>query len=280
MVRNAGEWYSASMSTTPENRDDPREEGISLQELSEAFARVMGGQPDLPLASPRAADSQEPRAETPTEPAAVAPAEATAAATPANPRDSAEERAVPTAEPAADDDPCQLSPRSILEAMLFVGNRQSEPLGGPRASDLMRGVAPEELPGLVEELNRRYREDDCPYEIVAERGGYRMALCDSFFVVRNRLYGRLREARLSQAAIDVLAIVAYRQPLTGDEIGRLRGKPSGHVLAQLVRRQLLRIERSEEKPRRTTYHTTGRFLALFGLESLDDLPQSDELDRK
>ena len=276
MVEKAGEWYSASMSPTPENRDDPREEGISLQELSEAFARVMGGQPDLPLTSQRG-DAQESRAETTAQTAAVEPAEGSAGVEPAGPAGTPP---TPASESDTDDDPCQLSPRSILEAMLFVGNRQSEPLVIQQASDLMRGVTPEEIPALVEELNCRYQEDGCPYEIVAERGGYRMALRDSFFTVRARLYGRVREARLSQAAIDVLAIVAYRQPLSGDEVGRLRGKPSGHVLAQLVRRQLLRIERSEEKPRRTTYHTTGRFLALFGLESLDDLPQSDELDRR
>lgn len=276
MVERAGEWYSASMSPTPENRDDPREEGISLQELSEAFARVMGGQPDLPLTSQRG-DAQESRAETTAQTAAVEPAEAPAVVEPPEPAGTPP---TPASESDTDDDPCQLSPRSILEAMLFVGNRQSEPLVIQQASDLMRGVTPEEIPALVEELNCRYQEDGCPYEIVAERGGYRMALRDSFFTVRARLYGRVREARLSQAAIDVLAIVAYRQPLSGDEVGRLRGKPSGHVLAQLVRRQLLRIERSEEKPRRTTYHTTGRFLALFGLESLDDLPQSDELDRR
>lgn len=263
------------MSATPENHDDPRDEGISLQELSEAFARVMGGQPDLPLTSQRAPDLQEPQAETPAEKDAIEPADTAATV---EPPDSAVE--APVSASGTDDDPCQLSPRSILEAMLFVGNRQSEPLAVQQAADLMRGVKPEDIPALVEELNRRYQKDDCPYEIIEERGAYRMVLGDSFFAVRNRLYGRVREARLSQAAIDVLAIVAYRQPLTGDEVGRLRGKPSGHVLAQLVRRQLLRIERSEEKPRRTTYHTTGRFLALFGLESLDDLPQSDELDRR
>ena len=265
------------MSTPHEHPPLPPQQGISLQELSEAFARVLSDQPESPLAAqatPTALDSPS------APPAESTVVERTEPAESVQMLDSGGEPPAPSDESSDDDNSCQLSPRTILEAMLFVGNRQNEPLSAQQVSALMRGVAPEEVPALVEELNQRYREDGCPYEILAESGGYRMALREEFYLIRNRLYGRAREARLSQAAIDVLAIVAYRQPLTGDEVSRVRGKPSGHVLAQLVRRQLLRIERSEEKPRKTRYGTTGRFLALFGLESLDDLPQSDELDKR
>ena len=96
--------------------------------------------------------------------------------------------------------------------------------------------------------------------------------------MRNRFYGRVREATLSQAAIDILALVAYNQPITNERVSRLRGHPSGSILAQLVRRQLLRIERPDEMPRTPIYHTTPRFLALFGLESLEELPRSQELE--
>jgi len=74
--------------------------------------------------------------------------------------------------------------------------------------------------------------------------------------------------------------VAYRQPIVAEDVNRLRGIPSGHLLAQLVRRQLLRIERPQRKPRPIHYRTTDRFLELFGLESLDDLPQSEELEKR
>ena len=87
----------------------------------------------------------------------------------------------------------------------------------------------------------------------------------------------MREARLSLAAVDVLSIVAYRQPLTADEVSRLRDKPSGHILSQLVHRGLLRIERAAAPRRTAHYHTTDRFLELFGLSNLADLPQSEEL---
>ncbi|OHB68768.1 MAG: hypothetical protein A2V70_01890 [Planctomycetes bacterium RBG_13_63_9] len=163
--------------------------------------------------------------------------------------------------------------------MLFVGNRDGRPLSAAQAAELMRGVEPEEIPGLVDELNRRYTANGCPYHIANDGSGYRFLLHSAFHRLRSRFYGRVREARLSQAAVDVLAVVAYQQPLTSEQIGQLRGKPSSHVLSQLVRRGLLRIERRDPKRRTASYFTTDRFLELFGMESLDDLPQSEELDR-
>ena len=128
----------------------------------------------------------------------------------------------------------------------------------------------------MDELNRRYAAQGAPYHVVGEGDGYRLTLGDEFHSLRNRFYGRIREARLSQAAIDVLALVAYQQPITGEKIGRLRGKPSNHVLTHLVRRGLLRIERPDPKRRTPHYHTTERFLRLFNLQSLDDLPRSED----
>jgi segregation and condensation protein B len=160
--------------------------------------------------------------------------------------------------------------------MLFVGNRENRPLSAARAADLMRDVEPDEIPALVDELNRSYESRGAACRIASEGDGYRLVLCRELHGLRDRLYGRLREAKLSQAAIDVLALVAYRQPLTGEKITHLRGRPSSHVLAHLVRRGLLRIERPETKPRMPHYYTTDRFLQLFNLGSLADLPRSED----
>ncbi len=256
------------MSQTPEPPPEPpREQGISLDELAAAYAQSMGGR-----AEPAAGPEQPPPKQQPTELAAEAVELAASS-------DTAAGLPLPDAE-TPDDDPCPVSPTTILEAMLFVGNQQNDPLTADRAAELMRGVTPEEIPALVDGLNRRYAANRCPYRIVGERAGYRLSLCKAFEPVRNRFYGRVREARLSQAALDVLAIVAYRQPVTAEDVHRLRDTPSSHILTQLVRRQLLQIERSPEKPRRVTYHTTDRFLELFGIESLDDLPQVEDLERR
>jgi segregation and condensation protein B len=105
-----------------------------------------------------------------------------------------------------------------------------------------------------------------------------MTLRDDFSKLRDRFYGRIREARLSQAAVDVLAIVAYRQPVTAQQIAALRGKPSPRLLSQLVRRGLLEIHRPADRRDLAEYRTAERFLALFRLGSLGDLPQSEDLD--
>ncbi len=244
------------MPSSPDPPFDPQPQGISLDELAEAFAQVMGVEPRRAAESPAAKSG---------EPATVAADNSVASIA-----------ETPSSEPAIADDPCPISPRTILEAMLFVGNRDNRPLTPGRAAELMRDVEPDEIPSLVDELNRRYTVGGAPYRIVGEGDGYRLTLCREFHPLRNRFYGRIREARLSQAAIDVLALVAYQQPLTGEKIGRLRGKPSSHVLAHLVRRGLLRIERPDTKRRTPHYYTTDRFLRLFNLQTLDDLPRSED----
>lgn len=241
----------------PQTPDAPfqRQQGISLDELAAAYAQAMGA-----AAPPHEEAEPEPQ-----------PAAATAAAAAAPASESAPDAA-------ADDDACcPIGPRSILEAMLFVGDPAGGPLSPARAAELMRGVEPDEIPAVVEELNQRYAANGSPYHVLSEEGGYRMTLCKPYHGLRDQFYGRVREARLSLAAVDVLSIVAYRQPLTADEVSRFRGKPSGHVLAQLVHRGLLRIERAAAPRRTAHYHTTERFLELFGLSNLADLPQSEEL---
>jgi segregation and condensation protein B len=176
------------------------------------------------------------------------------------------------------DGPCEVTPRSILEAMLFVGSPTNEPLTSKQVAVLMRGVRPAEIDALVRDLNRDYQRRNCPYTIAAQGAGYRLTLREEFARVRDKFYGRTRQTRLSRAAVEVLAAVAYHAPVTANEISRLRGVPSGPVLVQLVRRQLLHIERGTTKPQRVLYYTTSRFLELFGLQNLEDLPRSLDLE--
>lgn len=178
-----------------------------------------------------------------------------------------------------DEHPVDVHPRSILEAMLFVGNRDNEPLTSETIAALMRGVRPAEVDELVRELNRGYDEQGCPYHIASVGAGYRMVLREEYEALRDKFYGRVRQARLSQAAVETLALVAYNGPLSADAIAKLRGRPLGGVLAQLVRRQLLATERDPEHPRCLLYRTTARFLDLFRLERLEDLPRGQELEK-
>jgi segregation and condensation protein B len=94
------------------------------------------------------------------------------------------------------------------------------------------------------------------------------------------LYGGVREARLSLPAVEVLAIVAYRQPIPRREVETLRGHDSAALLRQLVRRGLIGIiGRAESGGNDVQYGTTPRFLEIFGLSSLEDLPETEDLSR-
>ncbi|MGL6194089.1 MAG: SMC-Scp complex subunit ScpB, partial [Thermoguttaceae bacterium] len=133
----------------------------------------------------------------------------------------------------------ELTPLSILEAMLFVGDKENRPLTAERASELMRNVTPEEVQTCAQVLNQRYQAWNCPYEIIEENEGFRLCLREDFESIRTKFYGRIKEARLSQSAIDVLSVVAYKQPITSEEVEKILKQPSTPILSQLVRRELL-----------------------------------------
>jgi segregation and condensation protein B len=162
--------------------------------------------------------------------------------------------------------------------MLFVGSADARALTSREIASHIRDVQPAEVDAIVEKLNARYREDETAYEITGDAAGYRLQLRPQWSRMRDRVRGRTRTAKLTPAAIEVLSVVAYRQGVTGDEVNRLRGSQSHAILAQLVRRQLVRVERPATAPRSARYHTTDRFNQLFGVKSVGDLPRSEDLE--
>ena len=177
-------------------------------------------------------------------------------------------------------DSADLTPKSILESMLFVGHPTGEPLVAKNVAGMMRGVTTREIHELVKDLNATYDDQNSALHIKSVGKGYVLALREEFHSLRERFYGEIREKRLSQAAIDVLAIVAYNQGISRNEIDDMRDRPSQSILRELVRREILRLERLDEKPRKSIYYTTERFLNVFGLEHIDDLPQALILDHQ
>ena len=171
-----------------------------------------------------------------------------------------------------------LNPKNIFEAMLFVGDRHNRPLRAERAIEKMRNVTVDEIGNIADELNAEYQKLGSPYVIQREDAGFRMVLRPEFQPVLERFYGKIREATLSQQAIDTLAIVAYRQPISADAVQKIRKQPAAAVLSQLVRRGLIeQIVEGQGKKKTAHYRTTERFLELFQLESLDDLPTPEDL---
>jgi segregation and condensation protein B len=180
--------------------------------------------------------------------------------------------------PGAADEPAAPPPlHRIVEAMLFLGG---PPLTAARAAEAVRGLTPEQFRQAVDGLNRDYRRQGRPYRVRGREQGWELALLPRYRAVLDRLYGSVREARLSPAALDVLALVAYRQPVTRQEVESLRGVDSAAPLRQLVRLGLAAVQRGGPgSAREVCYGTTPRFLRLFGLRSLDDLPRTADLQR-
>ncbi len=172
-----------------------------------------------------------------------------------------------------------IGPASILEAMLFVGDRENRPLTLARATELMRNVSETEALEALADLNERYWRDGAPYRIARDGDGFRMTLRPEFDALAARLVGgKTKEFKLTQTMIDVLALIAYRQPISLDEILETRNNATG-ALSQLVKRELVaREQRVVDKKKVAFYSTTPRFLRLFNLDSLDDLPIVGDVD--
>ncbi len=169
------------------------------------------------------------------------------------------------------EDAVPVTPGGILEAMLFVGRPDNAPLTSRRVASLMRGVSPREVDELVVQLNAQYEQDGAAYRIESRDGGYLLKLCSELEPVAHRSLRKTRGVQLSPAAVEVLALVAYQQPIQREEIDRRRGVNSGPLLRQLVRRQLLVWERQGKA---VQYRTSPAFLQLLGLESIDQLPDA------
>ncbi len=236
----------------PGNSQDDDEVGLSLEELSQTYARMMGSG-EIPYQNA----SHENAVSVHAEPV---------------------EQFDPLQDDLIESDHCPITPQSILEAILFVGRPDNKPISPDEIAALMRGVRTEEITELACELNRQYAQDSHAIHIVSTGGGLRMQLADQLSDLRNRFYGKIRESRLSQTAIDCLALIAYQPGITRAKIEQQRGEPSGSVLNQLVRRELIEMRRSgEEKQNRINrYYPTERLLKIAGLNSLDELPQVED----
>ncbi|NNJ24832.1 SMC-Scp complex subunit ScpB [Alienimonas chondri] len=188
--------------------------------------------------------------------------------------------------------PVRVRPREVVEAALFVGGAG---LTAERAGKLLRGTFTDaDLAGAVGELNRRYEAEGRPYRARSTDDGYVLKLLPEYESLRRRLYGLgPREVTLPPDVLETLSVVAYRQPITAADVDRTRDRPSGGALRRLVRLGVLRIDKpvenltvareagDEEAPPpakpEPTFSTTDRFLDLFGLGSLDDLPVPADL---
>jgi segregation and condensation protein B len=165
--------------------------------------------------------------------------------------------------------------KRILEALLFVSDRALS------LKEIINVVKDDysdtkNIENLLNELKAEYESSDKPYEIKFVAGGWTFATKSDYSVWIRKLLNEKKAVKLSPSALEVLAIVAYKQPITRADIDEIRGVDSSWALDTLVERKLARITgRKEALGRPLLYGTTQEFLKHFGLAHLGDLPLID-----
>lgn len=163
--------------------------------------------------------------------------------------------------------------KSALEAMMFVSG---DLISAKDASEVL-GIGKNEAIELFHELKKEYDEDERGIRIREVNNSFQFVTDESQEVYIRKLCTPVKVKRLSQAALEVLAIVAYKQPVTRGEIDSIRGIKCERVLDGLISKGLINITgRSDGVGRPLLYGTTDEFLKKFGLETLSDLPDFDD----
>ena len=165
------------------------------------------------------------------------------------------------------------NPIDVVEALLFASDVPLEPERIREVLDLENGAAAREL---AAELMARYEAEPRGLSIVEVGGGFRMVTRPELAPWLVRLARARSRVRLSRPALESLAIIAYKQPVSKPELDAVRGVNSDAVIENLLERRLIRIAGRKEAPGRPfLYETTREFMVAFGLRDLSDLPKID-----
>lgn len=164
----------------------------------------------------------------------------------------------------------------IIEALLFASEK---PLSLERIQAVIKDITSEQIEQAINSLNEKYRAGGHSLAIKRIARGYHIYTLPDFAPWVKVLFSHNRRERLSPQALEVLSIVAYKQPIVKAEIDRLRGVNSEGPVFTLLDRKLITIVGRKPAPGRPLlYGTTQEFLTHFGLNDLDDLPRMEELE--
>lgn len=153
-----------------------------------------------------------------------------------------------------------------------------QPVWGAKLSELLGGMGVEAIQEAIEQLNKIYHETRRSFRIEKVAGGWRVMTLPQFAHVLAALRKDRITAHLTPAALETLAIIAYKQPIIRADVESIRGVASGEVIRGLLDRRLTKVVgRAEVLGRPMLYGTTKHFLEVFGLASLKDLPKVEEM---
>lgn len=161
-----------------------------------------------------------------------------------------------------------------LEALLLTTHH---PLTPARLNELLEVGSTTAIRNAIVELNSQYEQSGRAFRIEQVAGGYQILTLPEHGEALKRLLQKEGDARLTKAALETLAIIAYKQPILRADVEAIRGVACGETIRSLMEKHLVKIAgRAEEPGRPILYGTTKRFLELFGLNSLKDLPRPEE----
>ena len=180
-----------------------------------------------------------------------------------------------TAEPPALDPHARDTKLARLEAVLLMAD---EPLPARRLADAAGLADAAEARSQIEKLKALYDADDSAYQIEELAGGYQLLTRPRYHPWLTRLKRTGHELRLTPAALETLAVIAYKQPIMRAEVEKVRGVACAEIVRHLMEKGLVRVAgRHDSLGRPQLYGTTRRFLQVFGLNTLKDLPEVEAL---
>jgi len=170
--------------------------------------------------------------------------------------------------------PADVTIESVTEAVLFASD---EPLRESRLADIV-GTSASQIRQHIQDLNDKYQANNNAFRIEQIAGGYQMMTLSPYNHWLKKLLHARDSGKLSPAALETLAIIAYKQPIIRADIEAIRGVAVGEIIRSLTYKGMVKIiGRVEVVGRPLLYGTTKKFLEVFGLNSLKDLPKIEEL---
>lgn len=160
--------------------------------------------------------------------------------------------------------------KKIIETLLFITDRPVKP---GRLAEVVETVSAKQVLAIIEELTREYAQTGRAVQIVEVGGGFQMATKPEYGRWVRKLYNEKMTTKLSNAALETLAIIAYKQPITRAEMESIRGVDVAGPLERLLERGLVRVVGKKDTiGRPMVYGTTDEFLRMFGLNKVSELP--------
>ncbi len=175
--------------------------------------------------------------------------------------------------------------RQIIEALIFASD---EPLSGRQISEILAStedggprlrVKEDEILATIRELNAEYVRQNRAFRIIQVAGGYQFATMPDYASWLGRMVKEKAKRKLTQATLETMSVIAYKQPVTKPEIEAIRGVNADYAIQKLMERGLITIVgRAATAGRPLLYGTTADFLRHFGLNDLSELPKPREID--